>query len=163
MKRSRFILLAFIAFLLFTGCNSTRSLADKAEAARLIQQKIESGDFTFVANYASSLEFKSVNLTSYYDFKVHSDTIKANLPYFGRAYIASYNSNEGGINFTSTKFDYSVKSGKRNGNCLIKIKTLDTERTFDIFIDCRETGNATITVNDPNRQSINFNGEILTE
>lgn len=163
MKRSRFILLAFIAIFLFTGCNSTGNLTGKAEVARLIQQKIESGDFTFVANHASSLEFKSVNLTSYYDFKVHNDTIKANLPYFGRAYIASYNSNEGGINFTSTKFDYSVKSGKRNGNWLIKIKTLDTERTFDIIIDCWETGNAIMTVNDPNRQSINFNGEILTK
>lgn len=163
MKRSKIILLAFIALFLFNGCNSTRNLSDKTDVARLIQQKVESGDFTFVATFASSLEFKSVNLTSYYDFKVHNDTIKANLPYFGRAYIASYNSNEGGINFTSTKFDYSVKSGKRNGNWLINIKTLDTERAFDILIDCWENGNATMTVNDPNRQSINFNGEILSK
>jgi hypothetical protein len=163
MKRSRFILLALIAFFLINGCSSTKNAAEKADVAKLIQQKVESGDFTFVANFASSLEFKNVNLTSYYDFKVKNDTIKANLPYFGRAYIASYNSTEGGINFTCTKFDYTIKSGKRSGNWLINIKTLDTDRTYNILIDCWETGNATLTVNDPNRQSIYFSGEILTK
>src|SRR4051794_9719977 len=64
--------------------------------------------FVFKAQSAWPLQGTVVQLTSGYDMKMLQDSINTYLPYFGRAYTAGYNS-EGGINFTSKKFDYKLR------------------------------------------------------
>ena len=56
--------------------------------------------FVFKAQSAWPLQGTVVQLTSGYDMKVLQDSINTYLPYFGRAFNASYGT-EGGINFTS--------------------------------------------------------------
>ena len=64
--------------------------------------------FVFKAQSAWPLQGTVVQLTSGYDMKVLQDSINTYLPYFGRAFNASYGT-EGGINFTSKKFRINEK------------------------------------------------------
>src|SRR5205823_2822913 len=86
----------------------------KSSKEAMTRNRVESKDFVFEAQSVSPMGGGMRQLTSSYDLIVSKDTIISNLPYFGRAYTAPVNPSEGGINFTSTNFEYTVK-GKRKG------------------------------------------------
>lgn len=163
MKKNLLLLfsLAFLAGGFLIGCGSTQSVAEKEMKALRMKEKVESFDFTFNATAAYPMSFSPVNLTSSYDLKVSKDTFQAYLPYFGRAYVAPMDPSKGGIQFTSTDFDYSVVEGKRHGNWKVTIKTLDTYRSMSLYLDIWDNGSAQLIVNDPDRQNITFQGYIV--
>ncbi|RZK15705.1 MAG: DUF4251 domain-containing protein [Pedobacter sp.] len=92
---------------------------DKETTDRIIKEK----NYTFIANTAipmANLDISrvlermpgnvggggSINLSgSSYDFRVTKDSVVAYLPFYGRAFSAPYNPNEGGIKFTSKEDD----------------------------------------------------------
>ncbi|PLB85882.1 hypothetical protein C0T31_08545 [Dysgonamonadaceae bacterium] len=164
--RRRFKLM-MTAIILFTGflasCGSAQNAAQKEAAATKIRQQIQDFDFTFNATYAYPMGYKSIYLSPYYTVKVSQDTVKAYLPYYGRAYVAPTDPSRGGINFTSTKFDYRVKEGKKDGNWRVEIKTKDTDREILLNFDIWDNGSAKLDVTDPNRQPISFQGNISKE
>ncbi len=92
--------------------------------------------------------------------KVTPDTIIAYLPYFGRAYEAPYNSSDVGIKFTSTKFDYKMKQGKKAGNWIINIKINDQIKDIDLTLDVSDNGKADLRIYDQTKQPISFQGEL---
>ena len=142
------------------SCSTTQSIAEKRAKAEEISKKITDFKFLFKANYAYPLGYKSIYLSPYYDVKVSKDTIQAYLPYFGRAYVAPIHSDDSGIKFTSTKFEYKITNGKSSGNWFVEIKTQDTNRDFSLFFDIWENGSARLEVTNPNRQPISFQGYI---
>jgi len=164
--RRRFKLM-ITAIILFAGflasCGSAQNAAQKRPAATKIRQQIQDFDFTFNATYAYPMGYKSIYLSPYYTVKVSQDTVKAYLPYYGRAYVAPMDPSRGGINFTSTKFDYRVKEGKKDGNWRVEIKTKDTDREILLNFDIWDNGSAKLDVTDPNRQPISFQGNISKE
>lgn len=163
MKKNLLLLFSFIfavgGFLI--GCGSIQSVAEKQMKALRIKEKVESFNFTFNATAANPMTFSSVNLTSLYDLKVNKDTVQAYLPYFGRAYVAPMDPGEGGIKFTSTDFNHTVVEGKRQGSWKVTIKTLDANPDISLYLDVWDNGSAQLIVNDPNRQSISFQGYIV--
>jgi len=163
-NKSLQILLLFSAFMagsLLTNCGTSQTAADKKQKALRIQEKIESPKFTFYAETAYPMRFSPIHLTgSYYDLKVSKDTVCAYLPYYGRVYVAPMDPTEGGIKFTSTKFEYKVEKGKRPGNWRITINTLDTGRGYSLSLDVWDNGSARLNVIDPDRQTIFFDGDI---
>lgn len=163
MKKNLLLMfsLAVIVGGFLIGCGSTQSVAGKQMKALRIKEKVELFDFTFKATSANSMSFSLVNLESLYDLKVSKDTVKAYLPYFGRAYVAPMNSGEGGIKLISTNFDRSISKNKRPGSWKIIIKTLDTNPDVTLHLDVWDNGSAQLIVNDPNRQSISFLGYIV--
>ncbi|MDR0823929.1 MAG: DUF4251 domain-containing protein [Prevotella sp.] len=140
------------------GCKSGSSLT-KEETSALMNEKIESSDYTFVAQTAIPMGGKSVNLNYLYSLKVSKDTVSAYLPYYGRAYTAPMPSEDGGIKFTSANFDYTV-SEKKKGMRDVTIKTKDTQRRYDLILSIGDSGYATLSVNESNRQPITFYGKI---
>ena len=147
MRRRFYLMIAAIA--LFAGfiasCGSTQNAAQKE------------------AQDAYPMGYKSIYLSPYYTVKVSQDTVRAYLPYYGRAYVAPMDPSRGGINFTSTKFDYRVIEGKKNGNWRVEIKTKDTDREILLNFDIWDNGSAKLDVTDPNRQPISFQGNISKE
>lgn len=162
MKKTVYAVLSvmFVAFLAMTSCGSSQSAAQKQAKAQEIRQKIEDSRFTFNATYAYPTGFRSIYLSPYYNLKVSRDTVEAYLPYYGRAYTAPINPSEGGIKFTSTKFDYKVSEGKRKGSWIIAIKPNATERDLSLFLEIWENGSARLDVSSSDRQPISFQGEI---
>lgn len=157
MKKTTFFL---FAVLLLTSCGTAQTAAEKSAKAAEIQNAVEAGNFTFKATYAYPASFRSVYLSPYYDVKVSSDTVQAYLPYYGRAYRAPMNPNEGGYRFTSTDFDYSVQQGRRGGNWQVQIRINDLNREVIFYFDVWDSGSARLNVSDADRQPIAFQGNI---
>lgn len=162
--RNKLTILALIAISILHGslisCGASQSAVEKAAKAKLINEQIENLDFKFVANHAYPLGYPSIPLTSVYDITVSPDTVKAYLPYFGRAYRAPMNSSEGGIKFESTDFESKIIMGKLYGEWHVTIKTKDTSRPFTLNFHLWSNGTARLDVKDQDRQSISFQGFI---
>jgi len=154
--RTYFILVA----ILMQSCSSLQSTSDVEQKALRIRAKVEAFDFTFEALTAQSMLFNQVHLSPDYTFKVSKDTLNAYLPFYGRAYIAPLNSTEGGIQFISTDFERKLVLGKRKGNWKFTFKTLDTRNPITLYLEIWDNGSAHLIVNDPDRQSISFDGSI---
>jgi len=120
---------------------------------------IEAQRYTFKAQTANPAAGRTRQLTSEYDLKVYQDTVIAYLPYFGRAYSAPVDVTDGGINFTSMKFEYNVSKGKNNRWEII-IKPKDANDVQELSLTVFENGKADLQVRSNNRQPISFNGYI---
>lgn len=114
--------------------------------------------FVFKAQSAWPLQGTVVQLSPGFDMKVLTDSINTYLPYFGRAYQASYNAN-GGISFTSTKFEYKLKE-KNKGGWELVIKPTDVKDINQLIYSVSTNGYATLQVTSNNRQAISFYGII---
>lgn len=150
----------FFSALLLQACGTTRSAAEKEQIAADIRHAVERCDFTFEATYAYPTGYRSVYLSPYYNVKLSPDTVKAYLPYYGRAYRAPMDPREGGFNFTSTDFDYKLIPVKGKGNWQAEVTILDLDRPVTFRFDIWENGTARLDVNDMNRQAISFQGNI---
>lgn len=131
---------------------------EKAELTT--QQLLETKNFIFKAETVNPQRGRLRQLTTEYDVIVTSDTVIAFLPFFGRAYSAPINPAEGGIKFTSGKFDYSLAPGKKKSWAL-KIKPNDVKDVQDLYFTIFDNKKATLLVNSLNRESIVFNGYII--
>ncbi|RDC54987.1 DUF4251 domain-containing protein [Pedobacter chinensis] len=144
---------------------------NKETTARIIKEK----NYTFVANTAipmSNMDVSrvlermpgntgggSINLNgSQYDFRVTKDSVVAFLPYFGRAFNAPLNPNEGGIKFTSKDFTYNESVNKK-GAYTVQINTKDIKReNYRLTLNVSVNGYATLVASGNNKQPITFNG-----
>lgn len=156
------ILFLLLANFILLACGSSQTAAEKAQFAEGIENALEVPNFTFKATYAYPTGFKSIYLSPYYDVKVSEDTVRAYLPYYGRAYSASMDPREGGYNFTSTDFVYKVNPGKKSGNWLVNILINDLDRQVVFNFDIFQNGTGRLSITDVNRQPISFQGNIAT-
>src|ERR1044071_8700908 len=77
-------------------------------------------------------------LSSEYDLRLLGDSVVAYLPYFGRAYAATYGSGDGGIKFTSTQFEYTAKTRKKGWDITIAPK--DGSDVRQLFLSVSPNG-----------------------
>lgn len=164
LKNLGLLALVLVAF-------TANAQTDKATTTKIVEAK----NYIFVATTAiplNSADINSVmskmsgpatagtiNLTGgNYDLKITADSIVAYLPFYGRAYSAPYgNSNEGGYKFTSKKFKYESKKGKKKG-WDIALQTNDVKDNVRMNLNISESGYATLSVTSVNKQSITYNG-----
>lgn len=149
-----------LLLLMFGGCGSTQTALEKERLALEVQHAVEQSSFLFKATYAYPVGFRPVYLSPYYDVTVSPDTVKAFLPFYGRAYRAPVDPREGGFQFTSTDFTYRYRPGKRDGNWIVHITILDMDRPVTFSFDVWDNGSSRLVVNDFNRQSISFQGDV---
>jgi hypothetical protein len=130
----------------------------KAQQAVAVKAMIDAQRYVFKAQSVSptSGRFRQLNTTDY-TVKVGKDTVESDLPYFGRAYSAPINTTDGGIKFTSTKFDYRLKETKKGWEVTIKPETGDARQ---LFMTIFSNGTASLQVTSNNRQPISFNGYV---
>jgi hypothetical protein len=162
--RNILILLLIVA----TGLNianaqTTRKDKQAAKEAA-IKNSIDAKHYTFIANYVLPQRGSARQLTEvYYDLRVTKDSVIAFLPYFGRAYFdVPYGGTDGGIKFTSTKFDYKVTEKKKGGWEII-IKPTDAKNINSLTLYISTDGYASLSVNSINRDFISFNGYLKEE
>ena len=136
------------------------STEDKSNAKKLaFKNMVDSQHFVFVAQSVTPLRGRFRNLTSLYDVRVSKDTMVSYLPYFGRAYTAPLDPSEGGLNFTSTNFSYSVAPGKKK-SWTLTIKPKDYRDVQQFLFTIYDNGSASLNVNSISRDAISFIGYI---
>lgn len=153
-----------ILLILCTGSQTVNAQTSKEDkkAAKLaeIKSSVEAKRYTFVADYVIPQRGGSHQLTTEYDLRVTPDSVISYLPYFGRAYSdVGYGSSEGGIKFTSTKFEYSAKD-KKKGGWEITITPKDAKNINRLVLTISTDGYASLSVNSINRDYISFNGHL---
>jgi len=157
----------FYVLLISTGCFYTagaQTTDKKAAKTAEIKKLVNDRNFIFKANYVNPFRGAGRALTSDYDLTVLKDTIRAYLPYFGRAYTADYGSTDNGIKFTWTQFDYKITAGKKSGwDILItqKDKNISNANAVQsLRLSVSSDGYASLQVTSVNRDPISFNGTI---
>ena len=145
----------YILLLLLLGARSSFAQETKKTT---VEQAIQSKQFIFKAQTAFPMRGGMRQLTSEYDLKVNGDTLTAYLPYFGRAYVAPIDPTKGGIQFTSTQNNYTLKVRKKNSEINIVPKNIQEVRQLHLNIS--PNGNASLQVISNNRDPITFNGYV---
>jgi hypothetical protein len=148
---------AFIVLMFMFSCSASKSLTEKTnEVNRRIQEK----DFTIGVNYANPTRGRQIYLTSEYDLRIKNDSAFAYLPYFGVAYVAPYNSTEGGIKFAEPMLEYKSTPNKKNNGWIIKFKVKSQISLYSITLDVFNNGSSSFTVMSYERDAIRFTGEM---
>ncbi len=120
---------------------------------------VAAGTYVFEARTALPMRGSARPLSSGYTLLVTRDTLQAYLPYFGRAYSAPVDPTQGGIKFTSTHFDQSVKEGKKGGWTML-FKPQDVSSVRQLQLTVTRDGYASLQVISNQRQPISFQGII---
>jgi hypothetical protein len=155
--RKIFVLLLIVSAGL-SAANAQTGKDKKAAKLAEIKNSIVAKRYTFIANYALPLRGGGRQLTSEYDFRVTPDSLISFLPYFGQAYFdVPYNPTDGGIKFTSTKFEYKAVEKKKGGwEITIKPKDVKNLNTLNLYIS--PDGYGSLSVTSFNRDFITFDG-----
>jgi hypothetical protein len=162
MKRT--LIIIFTVLIGFGGMaqeQQTRKEKRK-EKQQIIAQKVDSivtsRNYTFTARSANPIAWQSIHLSSNYSLNIQNDSIKAHLPYYGRAYRADISSIRGGIVIDTLFDDYHIK--KTKGNYKISFNATSTKDNYYFHLTITTSGYASLTINSNNRQSITYNGII---
>lgn len=148
--------------ILISACAGSRDGTtpnERAEIVARVNELINSKNYVFKAQTALPMRGRSFPLTSEYDIRVSKDSLIVWLPYFGRAYTAPIDPTQGGIQFTSTNFEYKATKKNRGGwEVFIKPNDAKGGEQFNLSIGAAGFGSLQVTSN--NRQSISFTGQI---
>lgn len=147
-----------LVFFLGLGIHLQAQENNDEQAART-RGTITSREYVFKARMVQPMRGIARQLTPEYELVISKDSVIAFLPYFGRAYSAPIDPSSGGIKFTSTKFEYTFKSGRRGG-WDIQIKPEDVRDVQQLSLSIMEDGNGSLQVTSTNRQPISFTGYI---
>ncbi|MBE9583748.1 DUF4251 domain-containing protein [Mucilaginibacter sp. JRF] len=157
----KILFMAFLGLAVYTGFAQNKKADKKAKQETAVKGKIDSTKYTFVAQWMNPLGGNQVFLTpaNMYDIKIRKDSVIAFLPYFGRVFMSPpVGGDDGGIKFTSTKFDYKVTLKKDRWQVIINFK--DTRKARRLTMDVFKNGTATANIISDTRDPIYFQGNI---
>jgi hypothetical protein len=134
--------------------------AQDNDTSRPINDWIGNRHFIFRAQSATPQTGGFIQLTSLYDIRISNDSVISNLPYYGRAFVAPINPQDGGLTFTTTDIDYgSKKAGDDKWEVNITAKAL--RDNYKLFFTIYTNGQAQLQVTSNNRQPIRFDGYVV--
>jgi hypothetical protein len=167
MKKSKLFsglvlsLLGLAVMMLMARCSNGVYAQNKLEDEASVTRAVEEQRYVFRAQTMMPSSGRMRNLTSNYDLTVTKDSVSSWLPYFGRAYSAPLDPTKGGIQFISTKFDYTTSP--INDGWEITIKPKDTRDVQELFLTIYKNGNANLRVTSISRQPISFGGFVAAK
>jgi len=155
-----FLILLMMVVFSFQQAFAQKVTGKERRAAKVeeVHQLIKSGNFRFVARTATPLAGSKIDLTSPYDLEMRGDSVKAYLPYFGRAYQASYGSSDGGIKFEELSKEKTVEFNERKSSYLISFEVKDQRDSYKISLSVGVSGYADLRISPTNRQAISYYG-----
>jgi len=150
--------LILLSILTFVSLNALGQ-KNKLEKQEHIKKLIESRVFVFSPQSASPSSGATVQLTTEFFLKFNQDTLDSNLPYYGAENQPSFRIDDSPLEFTSTDFEYEMKTGK-NGGYDIVIKLNDPTDPDQITLSVSPSGYANVRIISHTRQPISFYGDI---
>ncbi|MEN8115903.1 MAG: DUF4251 domain-containing protein [Bacteroidota bacterium] len=141
----------------------TRKQKKAEKEAKLIEQTkklIEANAWEFDATQMLPAQGRSKSLTTDYNVILKDNNVNSYLPYFGRAYSASYGSSESPMIFEAPIEDYSVKDGKK-GSYIVKFSAMNKGDKVEFTFNVSVTGFTSLNIISTNRQHISYHGELV--
>lgn len=157
-----------IAAMTFTGCGTSSSVADggpktsrqektAADFEQLVTL-IEGGNYQFLARSASPSGGRTIQLTSEYTMEARDGVYQAHLPYFGRAYQASYGG-DGGIEFSGEPENLEITRNDRKNTLSVSFVVKTDKDLYTLKLEVGASGFGTLMVSSQNRQNISYYGQ----
>ena len=151
--RNRYVIKAVLVFaFIITGAGALH-----AQLEAQIKKTISDKQYIFTAQTYSSSSVVLQTLVVDYELRVMGDSVKGNLPYFGRSYTAQIAQTDGGIKFTSTKYEYLAQE-KKQGRWEITITPKDDRSVQKMFLTVYPDATASLIVQSPGRETMSFKG-----
>ncbi|MXV13832.1 DUF4251 domain-containing protein [Hufsiella ginkgonis] len=149
------------------ACISPSFAQDKREVKEIekeaqVKKWLDTRKYTFKPTSMHPARYGYGNnwtMTSDYSLDVRTDTVSSYLPFFGRAYTAVMGGDDQGIKFVSSNVDYTAKESKKN-RWDITIKPKNSQSVSSMILRVFANGEASLSVNSNNRESISFQGYI---
>jgi hypothetical protein len=167
MKKNALIPVMLLVF--FTsGCavSSSQSSGDniskkeqRAAEMEKVAALIESGNFIYTVQSISPSGSRTLQATTTYTMKAVNGNYEASLPYFGRAYQASYGGN-GPIEFNGTPEDLKVTRNTKKNSLTVTFAIAGERDRYSVTFQVGYSGYGTLIVNSQNRQSISYYGMV---
>lgn len=138
-----------------------KRIEKQARLAFEIDSLLQSGCYAIEVQTALPRGWQPIQLTSLYHLTLNVDSVKADLPYYGRTYNVTFPMTDGGIKVNAPVNNYRLKKKREHTEI-----TFDTRNDFDTYrfvINVSHGGYASVDVNCNNRQGIGFNGIVLRQ
>ncbi len=153
------ILLAAVAVL--AGCGilnqkSPEAIAEEQKTEKLVQDKLDSKQFTVNVNYMMPTKGGSKAVNGAYSLTIDGDSIDSYLPYIGGATSVPYGGGKG-LTFKDKITQYT-DSGWEKDQRKISATTENGEDTLTYNITVFKNGSASIIVTSRNRDTISYRG-----
>lgn len=167
MKNYIAIILSLSIFLV--GCGSSSELskesrkaekeAEKAAEFQEILELVKTGNYRFSVQSASPMGGKTIQITSTYTMDKFEGKYDAYLPYYGRAYSASYGG-DGGVEFKGEAEEEKlvIKDDKMMAELSFEMKTEND--LYSLVLNVGGSGFGTLIVSSQNRQTISYYGRL---
>lgn len=137
---------------------------EKKEAEfREIEKLIDSKLYMFDAQKANSSGGKQIDLTTHTaELIISNDSVDSYLPFFGRAYNASYGGGaDSGIKFETTLEDYKVDKNSDKLIISITFSAKGSNDNYNCSLSVTSSGAATLSVTSNNRAQISYYGMVV--
>ena len=139
------------------SCSAPRAASAGAESR--VGSWIQQRRFRFSADRAVPIGFPSRYLAPGYYLDLRTDTVLADLPYFGRAYTAPLDPSGGGLRFRSTRFGFQSRPD-RHGWLLLFHFSDQSLGVQQATLQVSPRGSATLELTSNDRQPITFLGHL---
>jgi hypothetical protein len=153
------LLLVVTSLVLNTASAQNKKKEREAKRIEEIKQLLTDRTYVFEATYMNPMRGGNKALTDSYDVRVIRDSLISYLPYYGQAYQAPMDPTKNALDFTSTKFEYTVKTLQKGG-WEITIVPKDNKDLQKMFMTVSTDGYATLHVTSTYRDPISFDGTI---
>ncbi len=168
MKKIPYILSLVLALTFVVSCSTQNTLPSP-----IVKQLVEKGQFTFMAQHANptgldvinvmnslpnSSAGRITNLDPGYTIELMSDELRVTLPYFGRMYQSTMQS-DNSYRFISKDFALDRTEGKK-GSSVFVLKPRDEKNISRIIIEVFRNGKSYVSIDANDRQPISYDGYI---
>lgn len=140
---------------MITGLSVINAQEKESGVTKMLKDRV----YTFTAQSYTSTTVSQRQLTDDYSLRIKSDSVIGLLPYYGQSYSAQINVTDGGLKFSSARFDYDFVE-KKKGKCEITIRPKDDRTVQVLFLTVFSDGGAQLQVTSSNREPMTFNGYV---
>lgn len=141
-----------------TTMNTAAGMSQQAETTTGVREALDSRTYTISVETAYPQRGSVIPLTGVYEIKVDGDNVTSRLPYFGRAYRATFGTGSP-LDFCSRIMNYKQEVTRKN----ITRINFDSKNEDDLInyrIEVSDDGRATIYATSSYRERIRFDGEL---
>lgn len=135
--------------------------AKKQQEYEAIKKLINSKQFEFIGEWATSNTGKRINLMSNPTYlKIDNSSADAFFPFFGRGFAGSGYGSDGGIEFTDPLENYNVEFDENKQTIDINFTGKGKNDTYKVIIKVFSSSSASVNINSNNRSNMSYSGKI---
>lgn len=162
MKKNLVLILLglLISFTISAQSNKQQKAEKALKEYEEMKALIESGEFDFQADWATTAQGRRISLTSNPNFlKFSKDSLNIYLPYFGASSSgAAAMTSDGGIVYAGPKSKFKTRFNDKKQKIIIDFIASDKNETYQFNMSVFRGGNTLITVNCNYRTTIKYDG-----